>query len=90
MTIRVGLPVLYDGQPKLPLSGSPAGGKPRVLTLQGNEAFLPAADGGGWVGPNRVFRGAYYPVAGRIYPGTNGILSGRRIPYRQRSPRPTP
>jgi hypothetical protein len=66
------LPVIYDGQTKLPLPGSSAGGKPRVLTLQGNEAFLPAADGGGWVGPNRVFRGACYPVAGRIYPGTNG------------------
>ncbi|MFZ4396374.1 MAG: hypothetical protein ACOYOU_12195, partial [Kiritimatiellia bacterium] len=68
------LPVIYDGQLKLPLSvpsGEPVGRKARFLALQGNEAFIPAADGGGWVGQYRVFRNAYYLLAGRVYPGTN-------------------
>jgi hypothetical protein len=66
------LRVVYDGQMKLPLTTAPASGKPRVLTLQGNEAFIPADDDGGWVGQYRIFRNAYYPLAGRVYPGTNG------------------
>ncbi|MEI6210941.1 MAG: hypothetical protein WCR06_04880 [bacterium] len=66
------LPVIYDGQPELPLPGASAGSKPRVLTLQGNEAFLPAADGGGWLGQYRIFRHACYELTGRAYPGTNG------------------
>ncbi|MEI6210940.1 MAG: hypothetical protein WCR06_04875 [bacterium] len=66
------LPVTYDRQLKLTLQGALAGGKPHVLTLRGNEAFIPAADGGGWVGEYRVFHNAYYTLAGRVYPGTNG------------------
>jgi hypothetical protein len=66
------LPVVCDGQLKLPLPAGPAGAKSRALTLQGNETFIAAADGGGWVGQYRIFRNAYYPLAGRVYPRTSG------------------
>jgi hypothetical protein len=61
-------------------------GTPRVLTLQGNEAFIPAADGGGWVGQYRVFRNAYYPLAGRVYPGTNAnyLVEGNTLRFQPR------
>jgi hypothetical protein len=65
-------PVVYDGRLKLPMPDTLAKGAARFLALNGNEAFVPAADGGGWVGGYRVFRNAYYPLAGRVYPGTNG------------------
>jgi hypothetical protein len=77
------LPVTYDGQLKLPLPGAPAGSKSRFLPLQGNEAFIPAADGGGWVGQNRIFRNAYYPLANRVYPRTNGhyLVEGNTLRF---------
>jgi hypothetical protein len=70
------LPVVYDGPLKIPLPDPPerprGSASPRRLALQGNEVFFPAP-GGGWVGQYRVFRDAYYPVAGRVYPETNGL-----------------
>jgi len=80
------LPVIYDGQMKLPLPAAPSGGKSRFLALQGNEAFIPAADGGGWVGQYRVFRNATYPLAGRVYPGTNGhyLVADNTLRYQPR------
>ncbi|MFZ4396373.1 MAG: hypothetical protein ACOYOU_12190 [Kiritimatiellia bacterium] len=69
------LPVVYDGQPKLLLARPtefPESRTPRTVPLQGNEAFIPGP-GGGWVGSYRVFRNAYYSVAGRVYPGTNWL-----------------
>ncbi|MBM4148888.1 MAG: hypothetical protein FJ224_07575 [Lentisphaerae bacterium] len=79
------LPVVYDGQLKLPLPAAPAGGKPRSLALQGNEAFI-AGPGGGWLGPYRVFSNAYYTVTGRVYPGTNGhyLVADNTLRYQPR------
>jgi hypothetical protein len=81
-------PVVYDGQLKLPLPG-PTGvsgeSKSRTLALQGNEAFI-AGPGGGWLGPYRIFRNAYYPLVGRVYPGTNAnyLVEGNTLRFQPR------
>lgn len=79
------LPVVYDGRLKLTASNEVPGtarGTTGTLVLRGNEAFIPAP-GGGWLGGNRLFRNVFYPLAGVVYPGTNGhyLVDGQTLRF---------